>query len=237
MNRNRFVLVAFWLLLPTNALMASCGPEAQEIMTPDVVEPHSYLALGDSYTIGTGVARSDTFPAQLTKAFVDQNLAVPTIIAQNGWTTGDLIAGIEAASLEGPYDLVTLLIGVNNQFQGRPLDEYSSEFSVILEAAIDLANANPEKVIVLSIPDWGATSFASRLDRDQITSQIESFNHEAREIAEEAGVHYVEITSISRLALEDPSLLSADGLHPSSEMYALWVQELVPVAIQVLNER
>jgi len=195
----------------------------------------TYLALGDSYTIGTGVARADTFPAQLSRALTEFDLTEPTIIAQNGWTTGDLIAGIEAARLEGPYDLVTVLIGVNNQFQGRSLAEFRSEFGAILETAIYFTNDSPERVIVLSIPDYGVTPFANRFDRDLITSQIDRFNTAAQEISAEAGARFVNITPISQLALDDSSLLGDDSLHPSREMYALWVLEVFPVALEALG--
>lgn len=200
--------------------------------------PHRILFLGDSYTIGTGVQFSENFPSQLVDRLKEQGIATqaPRVIAQNGWTTVDLAAGIASANLANSYDLVTLLIGVNNQFRGYSIDEYQLEFHKLLEQAIVFAEGDPTKIIVISIPDWGVTPFAAGRDREAIASQIDAFNAVNRPEAEAAGVHYVDVTSISRQAAKDPTLLAPDELHPSPTMYAQWVDAIMPVAIQILSD-
>jgi len=188
----------------------------------------TYLALGDSYTIGESVAETERFPVQLaaqlrTRGFL---VSAPTIVATTGWTTDELAAGIAAASLAPPYDLVSLLIGVNNQFRGYPLETYRVDFRQLLEQAVHLAGNMVERVLVFSIPDWGITPFAGKHDRDakQVANEIDAFNSAKRTITEEIGAHYFDITPISRQAAQAPELIAADGLHPSGKMYGLWVK-------------
>ena len=201
--------------------------------------PLTILALGDSYTIGTSVDFTENFPNQLVDRLHLQGLTVeaPRLIAQNGWTTQDLTNGIANANLQASYDLVTLLIGVNNQFQGHDIDDYRAEFRPLLAQALQFADDDPGKVIVLSIPDWGVTPFVANRDPEEIASQIDAYNAVNQAEAKAAGVHYVDVTAISRQAATDLSLLASDDLHPSPKMYAQWVDKLLPVALEILSNR
>lgn len=197
----------------------------------------TYLALGDSYTIGESVAEGERFPVQLADALrragrVD--LAAPRTIATTGWTTDELAAGIEAAGPVGSYDLVTLLIGVNNQYRGRGLEEYREQFRALLNRAISFAGGVRERVTVISIPDWGVTPFADGRDRERIADEIDAFNSVNWDEANREGARYVDITPISRRADEEPGLIAKDGLHPSGEMYRLWVEAILPEAVAAL---
>jgi len=191
----------------------------------------TYLALGDSYTIGEAVSAAESFPYQLKDALVKQGHSVESIqmIAQTGWTTDELQAAIDVATLSPPYDLVTLLIGVNNQYRGYSLENYRVEFEQLLRQAIVFAGADTERVRVLSIPDWGVTPFAQKEGRfaEKVGKEIDAFNAAAQEISENFGVVFINITPHSRLAATDFSLLAPDGLHPSGKMYAHWVQSLL----------
>jgi undecaprenyl-diphosphatase len=180
-----------------------------------------YLALGDSYTIGESVAPSERFPVQLAEAL---RLGEPQIIAKTGWTTDELNAAIDAANPSGPFELVTLLIGVNNQYRGRDAEQYRGEFAGLLQRAIGFAGGDPKKVIVVSIPDWGVTPFAEGRDRAKIATEIDRYNAVNREEALRAGARYVDITPISRG--NDPALVAADGLHPSGKQYAEWARKI-----------
>jgi len=193
------------------ALLASC--------TAMPASNTRYLALGDSYTIGESVAPAERFPNQLAR---ELGIGEPQIIAKTGWTTDELDAAIDAAEPKGPYDLVTLLIGVNNQYRGRDAEEYRKQFVALLQRAIGFAGGDPKKVIVVSIPDWGVTPFAANRDRAKIAREIDHFNAINLEEAARAGARYVDITPISRR--DDPSLIASDGLHPSGKQYAEWVK-------------
>ena len=164
------------------------------------------------------------------------HVADPVILARTGWTTDELMAGIEQASLTGAYDLVTLQIGVNNQYRGRDLGEYRLQFRLLLERAIALAGGDPRRVIVLSIPDWGVTPFAADQDAGQIASEIDRFNSANRLETAQAGAHYVDVTPDSRLAGDNAALLAGDGLHPSGEMYARWVCLVLPLALELFSQ-
>ncbi len=191
----------------------------------------TYLALGDSYTIGEAVPANESFPYQLKEALLKQGHPVESlkIIAQTGWTTAELQTAIAAETLASSYDLVTLLIGVNNQYRGYDLANYSAEFEQLLHQAICYAGKNVDRVRVLSIPDWGVTPFAQKEGRaaEQVAKEIDAFNAAAQEISEKLGVVFINITPHSRLAATDLSLLASDGLHPSGRMYAEWVQQLM----------
>jgi len=155
---------------------------------------------------------------------------------RTGWATDELMAGIDRAAPAGPFDLVSLLIGVNNQYRGRDAGEYRDQFRVLLERAVSFAGEEAARVIVLSIPDWGTTPFAGGRDRERIAAEIDHFNAINREEAERRGARYVDVTPISRQAAADASLIAEDGLHPSGQMYAEWARLALPSARQVLAE-
>lgn len=199
----------------------------------------SYLALGDSYTIGEAVAVEGRWPHQLAAALRAQgvDLADPQTIATTGWTTDELDAGINAADPQGPFAFVSLLIGVNNQYRGRPLDEYRQQFAALLQRAIGFAGGDAGRVLVLSFPDWGPTPFGAGSGRDLARIEIETdeFNAAAEVISTHQGVAFVDITDISRVHGTDPAMIAGDGLHPSARMYALWAERALPVATHLLQ--
>jgi len=192
-----------------------------------------YLALGDSYTIGEGVPESGRWPVQLARALRDDGMPLtdPRIIAQTGWTTDELDAAIDAVHPLAEYDLVSLLIGVNNQYRGRSVDEYRVQFAGLLERAIGFAQWRRERVLVLSIPDWGITPFAHEAARDpeRIAIEIDAFNAAARQVCSARGVAFVDITPVSRAHGAEPRMLAEDGLHPSATMYNEWMRLALPV--------
>ena len=196
-----------------------------------------FLALGDSYTIGEHVADRSRWPNQLAKLLEGEGIQTEvTIIARTGWTVDELWQGIQANPPEGTFDLVTLLIGVNDQFRGYPVQSYRDKFRFMLEKAILYAGGHPDKVIVLSIPDWGFTPFAAaRGDIEPISQQIDEFNAINLEETKNVGAHYVDVTIISRMALDDFELITGDRLHPSGKMYAMWAEKALPVALEVLQ--
>ncbi len=192
---------------------------------------YSYLALGDSYTIGESIPAKSSFPKQLEKS-LEESLGVKVqtqILARTGWRTDNLLDAIEAADLNTYYDFVTLLIGVNNQYQDIPFVRYEEEFPKLLSYALRLANGNSSRVIVVSIPDWGFTPFGQNQDRQKISSEIDEYNAFAKKIAEDSQVHFVNITDISREGIERPELVANDGLHPSKEAYKLFVDRIGPI--------
>jgi lysophospholipase L1-like esterase len=186
-----------------------------------------FLALGDSYTIGESVAESERWPVQLVNRLNADggNFEAPTIIATTGWRTHDLKNAINAKKPSHDYDLVSLLIGVNNQYQGKPLNAYEEEFEELLNIAIDHAGGNKSKVFVVSIPDYGFTPFG-KSKQEQVSKAIDDFNAVNKKITESKGISYVEITDISRQGFDDPALVASDGLHPSGKMYSLWVERI-----------
>ena len=195
-----------------------------------------YLALGDSYTIGESVSEVERWPNQLAELLRAEGVTVEvTIIAHTGWTTDELWRGMQVAKLEPPYDLVSLLIGVNNQYRGYDIDEYHEQFIFLLNKSIEYAGGDPNRVVVLSIPDWGVTPFASGRDRGQIAKEINVFNLVNREESEKAGVHYVDVMPSSREASNDISLVASDGLHPSGKMYSEWARLAYPEALKALE--
>lgn len=190
-------------------------------------ESMSYLALGDSYTIGESVPTTANFPYQLADSISKSGKAYvsPVIIARTGWRTDQLMEAIESAHLENKYDLVTLLIGVNNEFQGRSIGEYETDFKLLCKKSIELAGNKKKRVIVLSIPDYGFTPYG-KANQPRISEQIDSFNASNKRIADSLGLAYVNVTEISRRGLKEPDLVAEDGLHPGMKMYALWVKEI-----------
>jgi lysophospholipase L1-like esterase len=186
----------------------------------------SFLALGDSYTIGEAVDENERWPNLLVKKCTEQgiNFTAPRIIAQTGWTTDELNQAIDDANIEDTFDWVSLLIGVNNQYRGRNVDDYRQEFESLLKRAISFANGKKEQVFVLSIPDWSVTPFAQDRDLNAIAREIDAYNLANRQIAEKYQVQYFDITPSTRKAVDDLSLLAPDGLHPSGKNYLQWAE-------------
>ena len=202
------------------------------------MKSRSYLALGDSYTIGEGVAPDGRWPVQLAAALRARgiSLAEPRIIATTGWTTDELSAAMDAAEPLGAWDVVSLLIGVNNQYRGRDVDNYRDELAALLDRATALAGGRADRVFVLSIPDWGVTPFGQASGRDtaRITAELDAYNTAAARRCAARGIAFVDITPVSRDLGARPDMFVEDGLHPSSAMYAEWTRLALPVARSLL---
>ena len=192
-----------------------------------------YLALGDSYTIGEGVAAAERWPAQLATQLRAEGVEVgdPQVIATTGWTTGELSAAMDEIAFDPPYALVTLLIGVNNQYRGLALDAYRAEFCALLQRAVAYASGVAARVVVVSIPDWGVTPFAAHSGRDvaQVAREIDAFNATAQAEVAAAGARWVDVAVISRAPAMRGEFV-ADGLHPSAAQYLRWVDAILPAA-------
>lgn len=205
------------------------------------IQAYRYLALGDSYTIGEGVPETVRWPVLLTDSLVSLGIKInkPLIIARTGWTTAELKAGIAQANPEGTFDLVSLLIGVNNQYRGESRgytpEGYRQEFTELLQMAIEFAGGNPDRVFVVSIPDYSVTPFVKEENKAKVSTEIDIYNGINLEVTNSLGVKYFDITPSSRLAADDNSLLAADKLHPSGKMYKLWVDEMSGFLFQLLS--
>lgn len=214
-------------------------PEPVDTITTPAVGSVYYLALGDSYTIGQSVAEQERFPVQLANRLKADSfdIAEVKIVARTGWTTDELQFGIATADLpHAPYDVISLLIGVNNQYRGRSLENYQEEFAELLQKAVQLTGGRADKVIVLSIPDYGVTPFVSSdEDAARIAREIDEFNIAAANICTQQHVFFLNITQISRQAENDASLIASDGLHPSGKMYAKWVDVMLPHVKRMLE--
>lgn len=206
-------------------------------MSAQTPESLRFLALGDSYTIGEGVSAGERWPVQLVGFARARGvmLSDPVIVARTGWTTDELSAAIDAADPRGPFALVTLLIGVNNQYRGRNSEEYREHFRGLVSRSVALAGADPKRVVVLSIPDWSVTPFAKGRDPAGISRAIERFNEINREEALRAGARYVDVMPSSRRAASDLTLLAADGLHPSGAMYSEWAELALPEVLAAVS--
>lgn len=191
----------------------------------------TYLALGDSYTIGASVPLADNFPSQLRNTLTKQlnKEVILEIIATSGWRTDNLLDAIENAETEPPYTIVTLLIGVNNQYQGVPLSNYKSEFVELLEKSLVLAGGNTQHLFVISIPDWAYTPFGQEFDTDKISKEINQYNAYAKNIADQHDIAFIDITDITRRGLQEKELVASDGLHPSKSAYTLFVERMAPI--------
>lgn len=189
----------------------------------------NYLALGDSYTIGQGVELNESFPVQLVSQLnnLGYNYLQPTIIARTGWTTEQLLNAIDTENIQNKFDLVTLLIGVNNQFQNRSITEFRTQFIELLNKAIELADNNPNNVIVISIPDWSVSPFGSNYDQEKISDEINQFNSVKKTETEIKEVLFINITDISRLAQNNSNYIANDQLHFSGLMHERWVNEII----------
>lgn len=227
------------------SVAATCNKNNHEITEPMPASTNdkiSMLCLGDSYTIGHSLPEEENFPNQtyILLKTDSVNITPPRIIATTGWTTDELKKGIQTADaikpLDKKYDFVTLLIGVNNQYRGRPVENYKIEFEGLLQSALQYAGQKRDHVIVLSIPDWGVTPFANSSERERIAREIDSYNDVNRQIANQYQVQYINITPWTREAAQDPSLVASDGLHPSAKEYKRWAEKLA-VIIKTINKR
>lgn len=198
---------------------------------------HTYLALGDSYTIGEQVPANENFPHQTVSLLHKQGIkvAAPVIIATTGWTTDELAAAIKERAIDDTFSFVTLLIGVNNQYRGRDIDNYKEEYTKLLDQAIRFANGHTQNVFVLSIPDWGVTPFAEGRDRAKIAHEIDAYNNACKEITLAHKCHYLDITDSTRKNGINPEYLAGDGLHPSGKEYHVWAERLAPMVAKVLK--
>ncbi|WP_153798737.1 SGNH/GDSL hydrolase family protein [Foetidibacter luteolus] len=215
--------------------IGSNPPGADTSLVEDTAS-YSFLALGDSYTIGASVLPAERFPAQTVELLssIGKKVGALQYIATSGWTTSNLIAAINQQNPKGPFDIVTLLIGVNDQYQSRDSTGYRERFTQVLNMAISLAG-DRSHVFVLSIPDYSVTPFAAGSDKPAIREQIDWFNSINLQVCNAYGISYSDITGISREAANDMSLLANDGLHPSGKMYLKWAQLLAPKIKGVLK--
>lgn len=198
---------------------------------PDTMHTYTYLALGDSYTIGESLPLHKGFPYQtvclLRKA--GYQVAAPEIIAKTGWTTDELEKNMKGFEFLPKYDFVTLLIGVNNQYRGRDIIEYKEQFESLLKKSIAFTGGKPEHVVVLSIPDYGVTPYAENKNPEKIAKEVDEYNTLNKAISIQYKVHYLDITASTRKVKETPGLVAGDGLHPSEKEYAKWAKKLVPI--------
>ena len=192
---------------------------------------YTYLAMGDSYTIGEQVLLSQSFPYQTIQqlrlmAPDNKSFAAPEIIAKTGWTTDELLTAIEQTLFLKQYDMVSLLIGVNNQYRGQSIEEFKIEFTTLLQKAIVFAGNISKNVFVLSIPDWGVTTFAEGRDSKKIGTEIDQFNEVCSVVAEQYFCNFIDITTAQRQDTNEVDFLASDGLHPSGNEYAKWAKKL-----------
>ncbi|MCW3080503.1 MAG: lysophospholipase and related esterase [Segetibacter sp.] len=223
----------------------ACEKENMINRSPANTTPHDstgltrlkYLALGDSYTIGQSVQESERFSAQTARQLASHNITVqtPVYIATTGWTTANLIDAINTQNPSKNFDIVTLLVGVNDQYQHMDTAGYRTRFTTLLNASIAFAANRPSRVFVLSIPDYSATPYVPELDKARVSQQIDQFNAINKQIALASNVAYIDITPASRQATTDPALVANDGLHPSGKQYAKWSELLAPVIKNALK--
>lgn len=222
-------------------LISSCIAKDTKTNLPPNSSPDSYtyLALGDSYTIGESVKENERWPVQLADSLSLRGIKVskPTIVAKTGWTTAELKDGIAQAELSKTYDLVSLLIGVNNQYRGYDIDIYKFEFRELLEQAISFAGGDSSKVFVVSIPNYGVTPFGIQKGEDRIRAELLEYDAIAKQISSEHGIPFVNITPISEDAKTNADLIAEDELHPSGKMYSQWTSKIIPIVTPLLIEQ
>ena len=228
-------------LIFTALLFACTEPSAKLNMANNPTankSKYTFLSLGDSYTIGENVDASARWPVQLAGRLRQEGIDVadPDIIAKTGWTTAELQDAIRDSGNRKTYDLVSLLIGVNNQYRGQSQDRYRTEFRALLQTSVKFAGGQANRVIVLSIPDWGVSPFAAGRDQKQIATEIDAFNAIARDECRKAGIAYVDITSLSRKAVNDDTQFASDGLHYSGKQMQQWAELALPIAKDLLKK-
>ncbi len=229
--RQVLFLVAILFLSCQSSDFSTPMPNPTDSVSTQPGDELTFLSLGDSYTIGESVAEKDRWSVQLAGLLREKGVKIkdPDIIARTGWTTAELAESIRANENSKTYDLVSLLIGVNNQYRQQSTERYRTELENLLQTAIRYAKGNRRRVVVLSIPDWGVTPFAKDLDRTKIAAEIDTFNAVCKEECEKASVVYVDITPASRNAAGDKSLVASDDLHFSGKMYGQWASQVLPV--------
>ena len=192
---------------------------------------YTYLALGDSYSIGESVLLYQSFPYQVVQLLRKKgvNISAPEVIAKTGWTTDELSSGLTECQLLPQYSYVTLLIGVNNQYRGRSVEEYKMEFETLLKQALQFVKEKKERVIILSIPDYSLTPFAESMNREKIAEEIDLYNSVNKAVSLQYKVNYVDITLHGRKAANDPSFITSDKLHPSAKAYKKWAEKVVEI--------
>ncbi len=226
------------LICATIGLTSLIQPAMSQAHIPNPpAHKYTFLSLGDSYTIGESVEEQDRWSVQMAAMLREKgvDVAPPDIIARTGWTTAELAEAIQKSGNANTYDLVSLLIGVNNQYRGQPLDRYRAELRELLQTAIRFAKGRPDRVVVLSIPDWGVTPFARDRDGANIAAEIDAFNAACREEAEKASVRFFDITPFTRQVQNDPSQLASDGLHYSGKQHRRWAETVLPEVMKLLR--
>lgn len=229
------ILATFFTLLMLIGCNSSDGTRNAQEASPEDPQEITYLALGDSYTIGESVEPNLRWPVLLADSLRGRgyNISEPRIIATTGWTTEDLLRAMNDRLGEEKYDLVSVLIGVNNQYQGKSIEAYENDLREIFSRAIARSSRGREGVFAVSIPDYGVTPFGAE-NAEEIGREIDEFNAVFERVAEEHDVDFYDITPISRRAENEPDLIADDGLHPSGHMYGLWVEEIVDEVVQKL---
>lgn len=220
-------------------LMAACSAKNATTVKPDnlITSKYRYLSLGDSYTIGESVAPEERWSIILSDMLRKNGIDMsdPEIIARTGWTTAELMDGIKSRNPQGAYNLVSLLIGVNNQYRGQSLERYRNELHELLKQAIGFAGGNNDRVFMLSTPDWGVTPFAKGSNQAKIENEIDAFNQVAQEECKKLEIAFVDITPLSRTAKNDISQIANDGLHFSGKMYRQWAEKTLPTVQRLLR--
>ena len=207
--------------------------EPRELNTVSSInDPFSFLALGDSYTIGESVEENERWPNQFIDYAQEYNVYFenPKIIAETGWKSNDLIDAIKSTNFDKKYDYISLLIGVNNQFNSRPIDEFNEDLNKLLNEINYLRKAS-SSIIIISIPDWGYTPFGEGYNRSQISNEINQFNNVLKRFATNNDFNFVDVTEISRKAISETDLIANDNLHPSGLMYSEWVEKIFQIWI------
>jgi lysophospholipase L1-like esterase len=232
---HRNVIILLIVVVGAMAIYLMRGHSEEKMYVGKV----TFLALGDSYTIGESVEPADRWPMQLAVKLRAGSVDVsdPIIIARTGWTTGDLLSAMDGAKLTNQFDLVMLLIGVNNQFQGRSEEEYREQFAELLKRSVALVGGNVEHVVVLSIPDWSVMPFGQHYDVKRMSGEIDRFNAICREETQKIGAGFVDVCPVSREATTQPDLIAADGLHPSGVQYGRWVDLAIEATKKGMESR
>jgi len=217
------------LLIFLTACLACANDDVRSInKAAESKDGLTYLALGDSYTIGQGIAETERWPVLFSKTMSANGIkiAAPDIIAKTGWTTANLLSNINKVSAEKPYDLVSLLIGVNNQYQRLGLEQYQTEFASLIRKCISFAGGRPDRVFVLSIPDWGSTPAGSS-GRESIGREIDQYNEIAKQECAKQKILFIDINPVSKSAVTDLSLVAPDGLHYAGKMHQMWAEQAI----------